>query len=133
MDLRKRKKPLLVLISVVFLAVVFEGTARLFFLTADIFKRLQYVAEDTTWRRTWVRRHQKGMEIFYTFDMYDATKGWKAKPNLRDQTVFHDKELNTNAKGLRGKREYFYSKDPTRPRILILGDSFTFGDEVSDH
>ena len=41
--------------------------------------------------------------------------------------------LNTNSKGLRGNREFDYGKHPDKQRVLIMGDSFTFGDEVSDN
>ncbi len=46
--------------------------------------------------------------------------------------VFDNKVLNTNSVSLRGKTEYAYGKPPGKTRFLILGDSFTFGDEVSD-
>jgi hypothetical protein len=49
-----------------------------------------------------------------------------------ETTVFGNKILNTNSRGLRGKKDFPYIKDKTRLRILILGDSFTFGNEVSD-
>ena len=72
------------------------------------------------------------MQAYYTFDIYDPSKGWMPKPNLRDVKVFSDKTLNTNSKGFRGKKDFAYSKSKERLRILILGDSFTFGDHVSD-
>ena len=65
--------------------------------------------------------------------MYDPYKGWIPKPNLRDVKAYNDKILNTNSKGLRGKKDFPYAKNRERLRILILGDSFTFGDEVSDN
>jgi hypothetical protein len=46
--------------------------------------------------------------------------------------VFDGKSLNSNSKGLRGKTEYQYQRTPGKQRIAILGDSFTFGEEVSD-
>src|SRR5882724_5248615 len=55
-----------------------------------------------------------------------------AKANLKDIKVFNQKILNTNSKGLRGKKDFPYIKNKETLRILILGDSFTFGDEVSD-
>jgi hypothetical protein len=88
--------------------------------------------EDFPWRLSWIRRHQNGTDIYYTFDIYDPTKGWFSKPNLRDVQVFGNKILNTNSRGL-GKTEYSYDKHSQKVRILILGDSFTFGDEVSDN
>jgi hypothetical protein len=115
----------------VFLACLFEGFARLAFSIPQVAKRLTG-NEDYTFRRNWVQSHQQyGLEAYYTFDMYDPSKGWMPKPNVKDLKVFDNKILNTNSKSLRGKREFSYGRDG-RLRILILGDSFTFGDEVSD-
>ncbi len=46
--------------------------------------------------------------------------------------VFDGKVLNTNSKGLRGNTEYDYQRIPGKHRVVVLGDSFTFGTEVSD-
>jgi hypothetical protein len=46
--------------------------------------------------------------------------------------VFDGKTLNSNSKGLRGKAEHEYQRTAGKRRILVLGDSFTFGEEVSD-
>ncbi len=128
----RRNRFILVFGYVVFLAFLFEGFARLAFSIPQVGKRLQG-NEDYTFRRNWVREHQKfGMEAHYTFDMYDPSKGWIPKPNLRDVKAFDNKILNTNSKGFRGKKDFPYSKNKEKLRILILGDSFTFGDEVSD-
>ena len=88
--------------------------------------------EEATWRRRWIGRHAQGKEFDYSFDIYDPTKGWKSKPQLRDMKVFDNKVLNTNSIGLRGRTEHAYGKHPEKRRFVILGDSFTFGDEVSD-
>ena len=117
---------------IVLLALFLEGVARLAFSIPKIGKRLE-ANEDYTYRRNWVREHQKSSTAtHYTFDMYDSTKGWIPKPNLKDIKVFDNKILNTNAKGLRGKQDFSYAKTKDKLRIVILGDSFTFGDEVSD-
>ncbi len=52
---------------------------------------------------------------------------------MKDLPVFDGKRLSSNSRGIRGKREYAYSRQPSTTRILALGDSYTFGDEVSDH
>ena len=128
----RKKSLLLVLAYVAFLAFLLEGSARLAFSIPQIGKRLQ-ANEDYAYRRNWVGEHQRsGTAVYYTFDMYDPSKGWMPKPNLRDVKVFNDKILNTNSKGIRGKKDFPYSKTKDKLRILILGDSFTFGDEVSD-
>ena len=87
---------------------------------------------DATWRHFWVKRYQtRPIEFFYRFDVYDATKGWALKPNLVNLPVFGSKVLNSNSKGIRGG-EYPYERTGEK-RILVFGDSFTFGDEVSDN
>jgi hypothetical protein len=40
--------------------------------------------------------------------------------------------LNSNSKGLRGRTEYDYRGAVGKKRIVVLGDSFTFGAEMSD-
>ena len=128
----KRRRFILVFGYAGFLAFLFEGSARLAFSIPQVGKRLQG-NEDYTYRRNWVREHEKsGVEVYYTFDMYDPSKGWIPKPNLRDVKAFGNKILNTNSKGFRGKKDSPYTKNKEKLRILILGDSFTFGDEVSD-
>jgi hypothetical protein len=126
----RTRKFFLVLGYVGFLAFLFEGFARLALSIPQVAKRLQ-ANEDYTHRRNWVQRHQySSTEAYYTFDIYDPSKGWRPKPGLKDVRVFDNKILNTNSKGLRGKKNFPYSKN--KQRILVLGDSFTFGDEVSD-
>jgi len=69
----------------------------------------------------------------YPFDRYDRTKGWDLKPGLKDLKVFEDKTLNSNSEGVRGNREYSNPKKRGTKRILVIGDSFTFGEGVSDN
>jgi hypothetical protein len=115
-----------------FLACLLEGTARLAFFIPQVAKRL-HANEDYTYVRNWVNEHKKlNLEAYYTFDVYDSSRGWRTKPNLRAQKVFAEKILNTNSQGFRGKKDFSYTKNKEKSRILILGDSFTFGDEVSD-
>lgn len=129
--MRNKRKIALILIYISFLLILFEGSSRLFLSIKPIARRIR-ITEDLTWHRKWVSRHQNGIEIYYKFDIYDRSKGWISKPNLRNMPVFEDKILNTNSSGLRGAKDYSYGKHPTNMRIVILGDSFTFGDGVSD-
>ena len=57
---------------------------------------------------------------------YDAQLGWKPQPSLRSALQ------NTNARGLRGRREYPYAKPEGTFRLLAHGDSFTWGLGVGD-
>jgi hypothetical protein len=131
----KKTRFYLLLLYVVFFMIAVEGSVRLVFLSPQLSERLmEYNDEDYWWRSRWINKHQNsGTEINYEFDVYDSSKGWISKPNLRNMEVFDHKVLNTNLEGLRGKKDYSYGKDQNKLRILLLGDSFTFGDEVSDN
>jgi hypothetical protein len=131
--MKRRRKILFLSLYFIFLAVLSEGGARLGLWI--YFERHPAPGDhELSWRHYWIERHQKsGNDIYYEFDVYDASKGWISKPDIRDMQVFGDKVLNTNAHGFRGKKDYSYSNNPEKIRIVILGDSFTFGDEVSDH
>lgn len=81
-----------------------------------------------------IRAHSNSLhsKSSYFYMVYHPTRGWAVKPNITNKIVFDNKILNTNSKGIRGRIEYSYEKNPNRTRIIILGDSFTFGDDVSD-
>ncbi len=55
------------------------------------------------------------------------TRGWATKPNL-DAGI--DFTVTTNNRGMRASPDYD-PKDP-RPRVMLLGDSFTWGDDLND-
>jgi hypothetical protein len=110
--------------------VILEITARLLLATPLMTRRR--FADELSWRRWWVRVHRSGQPMLYGYDRYDATKGWLSKPNLRDVPAFTDRRLNTNARGLRGTDDHARTKRPGVTRIVVLGDSFTFGEEVGD-
>ena len=114
-----------------FLALLAEGTARLVFAVPALDRRVD-AWDDLAWRRIWVKNHNAGRSMAYSFDAYDSTKGYKTRANIRNRKVFDSKLLNTNADGFRGVREFALKKDSAKTRILLLGDSFTFGEGVSD-
>src|SRR5215510_13233158 len=101
----RKKRLIFVFVTIAFSAFVFEAVTRLAFSIPQIGKRLE-ANEDYTYLRNWVREHQKtGTATYYTFDKYDPDKGWMPKANLRDVKIYNDKILNTNSKGLRGKKD----------------------------
>ena len=127
-----KRKYLAITVYVLFLIILFEGSARV--ALTYLQKTGKLWEHDLGWKQSWVARHKSsGREVFYSFDIYDSTKGWISKPGLRNVPVFKNKILNTNSRGFRGTREYVYGKQDGITRILVLGDSFTFGEEVSDH
>jgi len=90
---------------------------------------------ESFWRLWFVqRRRPSDADVFYCH-VYSPTRGWAVLPNLRDIHCMPTNPkavLNTNAHGLRGLREFDYARNGQR-RVAILGDSFTFGEEVSDN
>lgn len=106
-------------------------TLRIGFSNATVLSHLLQ-ERDAFFRLWWVQRHRDDTPILYRFDVYSPSRGWAIKPNLHDMPVFHEKILNSNARGLRGRTNYPYDKPAARCRIVVLGDSWTFGEEVSD-
>lgn len=128
----KRRKTLLIAGYILFCLLVLEGGLRVFF-SHPVLSLLLQVNDSYSWQRLWVLRHSDDSpEIYYSFDRYHPTLGWISQAGLRDVPVFEGRTLSTNSLGLRGAVDYFPEKEPGKLRILILGDSFTFGDEVSD-
>lgn len=128
-----KKKTVFIILYVIILLVLFESFARYLFSNPNVARQL-WVNESISWRRNWVERHKStGTDIYFKFDVYDPMKGWKTEPNIRDLAVFDNKFLNSNSIGLRGIEEYSHQKDPYTTRIMVIGDSFTFGEEVSDN
>lgn len=88
--------------------------------------------DNSSYRLQWIGLHRIHREWTGEYAAYHPTRGWALKPNIKNMSVFDGKVLNSNSKGLRGKTEYAYQRTPGKRRIVVLGDSFTFGEEVSD-
>lgn len=115
-----------------FLFILAEGTARVLFAVPFLSNRLS-IPDDYGWRRAWVARHKStGKDVFYTFDRFDSLTGWRAQSNVHSQTAFGGHTLTTNAQGFRAGHDFAVAKAANVTRVLLLGDSFTFGDESND-
>jgi GDSL-like lipase/acylhydrolase family protein len=112
-------------------ALFLEGVARAA-LSSDTFFRRVAGNDEASWRLRWVKRQKTGRRIYYAFDDYHPTRGWALRPNLRDVPGFGGKTLSSNSRGLRGAHEYSLEKPAGLNRIVVLGDSFTFGEDVGD-
>lgn len=108
-----------------------EGSARIA-LSSNTIRRHIVGFDNASYRLQWEGLHQHHLEWTGEYAAYDPTRGWALKPGIREMSVFQGKVLNSNGKGLRGVTEYPYSRTGKR-RIVMLGDSFTFGEEVSDN
>lgn len=99
--------------------------------TPPVFRRVARKSS-SAWRLEWANRHRSSQLSLYSFDVYHPTRGWALKPNLDGFPMIGDRRLTTNSRGLRSPSEFAYQSASGRFRVLILGDSFTFGEEVSD-
>ena len=111
-------------------ALAFEGVARLALSSESLRQRL-FTNDDASWRLQWAERQRAQNGLNYTIDDWSPSRGWTLRPNLRD-VPFRGKTVNSNSKGIRGLQEFAYEKPEGVTRILVLGDSFTFGEEVGD-
>ena len=120
-----------ILILVFSVLVCMEGGSRLV-LSINSLRRQVTGFDDASYRLQWIRLHRERMDWTGPFAVYDATRGWALKSGIQDMKIFDGTVLNTNSRGLRGKLEYNYERTPGKQRIVVLGDSFTFGAEVPD-
>jgi hypothetical protein len=65
---------------------------------------------------------------------YHDTLGWFIKPltERREQSPEFDVTVRTNSHGLRADKDYSYEKAHGKKRVLVIGDSFTFGKGVEN-
>jgi len=108
-----------------------EGASRGLLASGFVFEKIAG-DDEASWRLRWIRQPSHRSGISYSFDIYHPLRGWALKPGLKNRSFFGDKRLNSNDRGLRGNREYPYKRISSFSRIVVLGDSFTFGEEVSD-
>jgi hypothetical protein len=126
----KRRKILAWSAYAVAVAAMFEGMARLALSNEGMRERL-FTNDDASWRLQWVARQGRQGGLSYSIDDWNPTRGWTLKPGLRD-VPFRGDQVNSNAQGFRGTRDTTLAKAAGVTRILVLGDSFTFGEEVGD-
>ena len=120
-----------VLVFTAMLAIFMECGARVVFSVDDL--RWRVIGhDDSSYRLEWIARHPYHTDWTGPFASYNPTRGWALKPGIRDMKVGDGTILNTNSKGVRGITEYKYARSPGTRRMVVLGDSFTFGSEVPD-
>lgn len=108
------------LASTVFLLLVLEGVAAL------LMRKEPAVVEkpiSTRYRQLAERKHTQ----------YDALLGWVNIPNIALSNLYGvGKHLHINNLGFRGREPVEHQVAPTARRIILSGDSFTFGYGVGD-
>lgn len=112
------------------------------FLTIEFGIRIFYAVKDKTpphadlsvereWN--WVRaRMQDGKVNFDQRFVYDAVAGWKNAANLNKPASKEHGAVRTNSHGMRNDGDFSVEPAPGRPRLMIVGDSYSFGFGVSN-
>jgi hypothetical protein len=130
--LTKKKKILMVFLYCILVFIFFESMSRLLLSVRPFMKRIRAYNNDSYWKNSWLKG-DKGKGVPFCMHIYDPIRGWALKPNIRDMISCDETmTVSSNSKGIRGKVEYAYKKPEGKIRILVFGDSFTFGQEVND-
>jgi hypothetical protein len=120
------------LLFALYLLLCAELLAKLILLTPWARARLPADSE-LAWRARWVGRYLfTDRAVFYSFDVFDPTKGWALRPGLRGARQPPFAPVSSNSRGVRGTAEHPPGRVPDRWRVVVLGDSFTFGEGVGD-
>ncbi len=128
--LRGRRQASFVLLLILLLLAAFEAGARALLSYPPIFRRVAR-RSSPAWRLEWATRLRSSAPSPYTFDVYHPERGWALQGGLRGFTM-PGGTLSTSSRGLRSEVEVPYEHPAQGRRIAVLGDSFTFGEGVSD-
>jgi lysophospholipase L1-like esterase len=115
----------------VFGLLLAELSARAFLAMPQVNGRLKD-DESGVWRRRWVgiQRGRQAAHPMIATDRYDEELGWHPLPHL-DQVV-KGAQLTTNGQGFRALADFSPRSPAGVRRVVALGDSFTFGEDVAD-
>ena len=102
----------------------------LVFGAAELWLRARYDGvEEITGVVPWTLGEWEGLT--YHWDAYHPTLGWTNVPGYRsDRTVPF--RVSINAQGIRAVREFAPAPPDGAARVILLGDSCAFGEEVND-
>lgn len=117
-------------VYVIVVLAFFEMSSRAFLSRKDLFRRVAGVDEASS-RLRWAARQDR-RPLTQPFDIYHPVRGWTLRPGLRDEAAFGGVQLSSNERGYRGAGEVSESNPPGQRRVAVLGDSFTFGEDVGD-
>ena len=128
---RGRRQASFVLLVILLVLAIFEVGARSVLAYPPIFRRVARQSS-AAWRLEWARRRRSPVPSRYVFDVYHPERGWALKGGLRGFPMAGGKVLSSSSRGLRSEVEVPYEHPAQGRRIAVLGDSFTFGEGVSD-
>lgn len=124
------KKVFFPLITLFFIFCFLEIGARFVFFNESLNLRVR--SDHSSYRRIqWAKtRDNPESTLINWLHDFDPDLGWKYKKNLKNVDFYENKHVSTNREGYRNQFEFSTKHDKI---TFILGDSFTFGDEVNDN
>jgi hypothetical protein len=129
-----RSRALLIGVNLFVTAVLLEGLLQVLDRTgrSSTVPKLRavhaYLNRTLSWERYFLKNHQRGEFVYLGVHEPHPTRGWAMKPGVR--TVRGGKTYTINRQGFRSLHDF--DPRPDRYQVLIVGDSFTFGDDASD-
>lgn len=90
-------------------------------------KRYMVYESEAWWRLRWLH----GAVLPDSLFVFDERRGWAIRGGVSGARVGRGNRGFTNSKGARGPDEVPYERTD-RPRIVVIGDSFAFGEGVAD-
>jgi len=117
-----------IIFSVLFIIITCELLLRFVFFQTNIAdSSLRW--DSSSWRIRWIKRNLiSKVDTVLRFEAYNPLQGWIPKKSI---SLFDEKtsiNITINSEGMRSLNKV----DRNTKKIFMLGDSFTFGDEVSD-
>lgn len=92
-----------------------------------------YLTGDAFWIHRWQNARQAEpsadsalFQSDFPMNRYDPELGWAPREGFRSESV------NITSRGARGEREYASPKPVETKRVVVIGDSFSFGEGVRD-
>lgn len=114
----------LIAIGVAFVfSVLFGEVALRLFVSPDIVLKTEKAGE-YRWRARHAAPASSMREGPYDYDRFDPLVGWRPAINYSKNGVV------TNSLGIRSTREYALERSPGVRRIVLIGDSFTWGEQT---
>jgi len=119
------------LINLLVVFILLEGGMRIYYATTDEAPPHSDHSVVREWR--WVKtRLGDGKVNFDQRFVHDPYAGWKNAPNIDKDNVKNHGSIRTNAQGMRNDEDFPEVSTSGKPRLMIVGDSYSFGHGVSN-
>lgn len=120
----------IILINLIVVFILLEGGMRIYYQFSDKPPPHSDHSMVREWR--WVKsRLHDGKTTFDRRFVHDEFAGWKNAPNI-DRVQNNHGSIRTNAQGMRNDEDFPLQSANGKPRLMIVGDSYSFGHGVSN-